>query len=608
MSSDDNEYSDEVYREAGKQLLVLLAIGAVVMASFTGVLLLPLSLGAVDIDTHAGVASAQTEDAPDGTVQGPVNTGSDEDEDGADSADNADNASGNESTASDTDGPGDETIENGSAPAGAGQGYEGNPTSDAPGSGQDQGVGASATDEGVVPDPNESEIGNETIENGSAPAGAGQGSDGTPVSEQTPAGGQGQGAGGTAAEDGVPTASDDDDGGIGFVAQQVISMIEGLTTKASQEFGAAVELLFEYGATRAAPGEAEFSIEAVDSWTNPDDPLWQGSMDGMSIARGFGIILVIFAVWYGITGYGLNPSRSKSIFATSAVSAVFLINPAFWTALSIHGTNAISLAIVPGEETYATPEGILLVLSTALLAGLLAAGSLWVVALAIVVTVLAHNATHVTMALLPIAAGLYPYPMYFRSLAQMIIWLHGAALATGPLQALGTFITTRMFFASTEAGALESMTGVFAFLGLIYIAYYKIPKEIFEKAFDAPITSLGTNGARMSLDGAQNLKARISNAPEAFKEMKTRIESRVESARSTVSRSDPAPAPTPRSVGQVTASSTAGGSGGSDGRTPTAMGAGSHGSSGSGSGFNARSRPEPSPRSRERDRIGSGYY
>lgn len=332
--------------------------------------------------------------------------------------------------------------------------------------------------------------------------------------------------------DGISNINDEDDDGIGYVAQRMLDMIEGLTTQASNEFGGLVSQMLELAVSRSAPGVAD----APDTWSSPESPEWRGAMDMMELTRFMGIIITIVGGLYSVAMYASQPRSSKRRLKWCAISSIFLLKPAFWIGGSLHLSNTLSTTIAPGPEAFAAPEGILLVGLSVIAAGILAGASIWIIALAAFVTVIAHNAGLVTAGFLPLAIALYVGPIYLRSLSEMIVYLHGVTITMPIFQAISVLGVSRMFL--TEGGVLSTLSGVLMFLGVVYLVFYLFQKEVLEKAFDAPITHLGVHGAQLGAEGARNTATTISNAPQMYRDVRQSIEMNIETARSTIAGSD----------------------------------------------------------------------
>ena len=324
------------------------------------------------------------------------------------------------------------------------------------------------------------------------------------------------------------TEYEDDEGGIGFVAQRFLDMVSGVTTQIQNEFGELMSMMLEYAVSRSAPGVAD----DPSTWGSPEDQRWQGAIDVMNVTRLMGFLFGLGMVVYSAGTYGLSPRESKRRLVTAIPVAIFLLRPEFWIGLTLHGSTTISTTLSPSADALATPEGILAAGLGVIAAGLLAASSMWVIVLATLVTVIAHEAGLATTAFLPLAASFFLGPMYLRSIGEMVVYLHGVTVIMPIFQALGTLAVVRIFFSG--GGVLTSLSGVLALLGTVYLLYYLFQREVLEKAFDAPIVSLGVHGAQMSADGAKN----VAQAPQAMRDIRASIQQGLDGARSRFSGSD----------------------------------------------------------------------
>lgn len=321
---------------------------------------------------------------------------------------------------------------------------------------------------------------------------------------------------------------EDDEGGIGFVAQRFLDMVSGVTTQIQNEFGELLSMMLEYAVSRSAPGVAD----DPSTWGSPEEQRWQGAIDVMNVTRLMGFLFGLGMVFYSAGTYGISPRESKRRLITAIPVAVFLLKPEFWIGLTLHGSTTISTTLSPSADALATPEGILAAGLGVIAAGLLAASSMSVIVLATLVTVIAHEAGLATTAFLPLAASFFLGPMYLRSIGEMVVYLHGVTVIMPIFQALGTLAVVRIFFSG--GGVLTSLSGVLALLGTVYLLYYLFQREVLEKAFDAPIVSLGVHGAQMSADGAKN----VAQAPQKMRDIRASIQQGLDGARSRFSGSD----------------------------------------------------------------------
>lgn len=285
-----------------------------------------------------------------------------------------------------------------------------------------------------------------------------------------------------------PLGPPDDDSGFGMLSPSdwVLSMLWGVAERVFEEIEASVDILASAPVGLPAPGD----ISSPSTWANPTNGFWPAVYSAMGWTYFLGIMwqVVQTAMWFG-----RSPEVRRSQGKRLAISWIMTLGMWIFAPLGLHIFGEAAVEIAPsGEDFMQSPGDFAKFGFGIVLMAILLAVAANVVAIGLIVMFLIYIIAHLTVLFWPLMWPAWASEGQAQSYGAMGIYLHGAVMVIGIIQAIILLMLFNIDFTTSPLGPLGALVAMTA--GLLAALVY-IPYSVLKNAHGGAAVLLGTGAA-----------------------------------------------------------------------------------------------------------------